>query len=146
MESHHTCRDYSALLAHVSAEYDEEKAEARRKGIPTSITQAIVARRYGLTAEQLNNHRAIRNRRKTPIADLDWNKFAKGKIKRPEWVRPWSDEEINDLVEMVFAGRQSGWPGWQRIADRLNAKYQNSRTIEACRHQCRNRAIRSGNN
>lgn len=37
----------------INAEYEEEKAEARRKGCGHTITRAIIARRHGLHSKQL---------------------------------------------------------------------------------------------
>lgn len=37
----------------ISAEYEEEKAKARAKGLGHSITRAIIARRHGLHEKQL---------------------------------------------------------------------------------------------
>jgi len=41
----------------INAEYEEEKAEARRQGRSHSITRAIIARRHGLHPKQLGYFR-----------------------------------------------------------------------------------------
>lgn len=52
-------RDWNCQqMAIISAEYDEEKEEARAAGNGQRINLAIIARRHGVTGKQLKNWRA----------------------------------------------------------------------------------------
>ena len=51
---------------------------------------------------------------------------------------PWPsaddyDNETCDLIQIVDHGWDFQWPGWQWVANRLNARYGNNRTAAACR-------------
>ena len=54
--------------------------------------------------------------------------------------RLWSpkneiDGEAEQLVYLVDNGWAWQWPGWQWVADRLNAEYHNNRTAATCRRK-----------
>jgi hypothetical protein len=43
------------------------------------------------------------------------------------------DGETQQLMYLVEEDWYWAWPGWQHIADRLNAEYGNKRTPQSCR-------------
>ena len=43
------------------------------------------------------------------------------------------DGETHQLVYLVEADWSWSWPGWQHIADKLNAEYGNNRSAQSCR-------------
>ena len=69
---------------------------------------------------------------------LKHSRSRRKRVDRPRLVVPWPDREDYDgetaqLVRTVEDGWDWAFPGWQWIADSINAEYGNNRTAAACR-------------